>query len=129
MLRLVKDRRIGQIRLSRAVVFNRPEIAMKVMEKLLVARAEALFIEDAIEYLGYSKFFEINPPGCKCLNYHCYYNEKTDEVTLEIGPMCGEGIYDLSTWDPKERTCDECLRQKTTCLDQSEGICFAFLKK
>ena len=129
MLRLVKDRRIGQIRLSRAVVLNRPEIAMKVMEKLLVVRAEALFIMDAIEYLGYSKEFEINPPSCQCLNYDCHYNEKTDEVMVGIGPMCGEGIYDLSTWDPKERTCDECLRQKTTCLDQSEGICFAFLKK
>ena len=56
--------RQGSVELSRKFIESNPEVVMKMLGKMIIARAERLYMTDSIKYEGWSPWFDLVPQGC-----------------------------------------------------------------
>lgn len=47
----------GQFRLSRKMLVNKSSLVKQIMKNIFIVRAEYIFIEDSIHYMGFSPLF------------------------------------------------------------------------
>jgi len=64
----MKDRR-GKFKISLDVINENPWLVLKVMAKVIIVRAECMFMLDAIEYQGYSPEFAKVPEALETPEY------------------------------------------------------------
>lgn len=57
------NRRIGKFSIPSMMIDKNPEMAMKIMGKMVIVRAENMFAEPVIEYIALSPLFQKLPLG------------------------------------------------------------------
>ena len=54
-------KRRGRFKISRRMIENDPMLIKRIMGEMIIVRAELMWIGDEIEYVAYSKLFDIIP--------------------------------------------------------------------
>lgn len=60
---MVTERRIGEFKISRDFILDRPYDVLKVLSACIVIRCECMFDDNALVYVAYSHWFEPVPKG------------------------------------------------------------------
>lgn len=71
--------RAGTFRLPQSLINDHPKIAMEIMAKCIVYRAESLYYERHVEYGALSREFEPVPEGEVPPEYEWYVDSETGE--------------------------------------------------
>jgi hypothetical protein len=66
--------RRGIFRLSRKMIFEYPQVVMRLMGKVLIVRAETVFMGDCVEYQAFSPWFDLCHPAAIPMEYEVETN-------------------------------------------------------
>lgn len=87
-------RRIGRFTIGRTVIEDTPEVALAVMRKVIVVRAEMMYAADTVEYVALSPDFQVVEGGCSAPEYRVIVTEiPTSGVGEDGSPAFDVAIY------------------------------------
>jgi len=85
----IKENRIGIFAIDHHFIKDDEEFVRALMRHVIIVRAESMYSQDAIEYVGYSDLFEPISPKYRAPNYRILskiieQNEETGEKKCEV---------------------------------------------
>lgn len=75
--------RVGKFQLSRSLVDNNPDYALRVMAKVIVVRCELMYSKDGFDYTALSRDFDELSVGEAPPLYKAVCNSTTGEILFE----------------------------------------------
>lgn len=87
---MLNKKQVGRFWISKHLIENYPEDISNMFQALgiVVLRAEMIYQKDAIEYVGYSPYFEETEPYLTLQDYE-----------IEVHLKDGEKSYSVKKWD------------------------------
>jgi hypothetical protein len=66
---MIKNKRIGKVLIATDIIENKPEVIHLLFSKFIPLRAEMMWHEGHIEYIGISELFDEREEGCVTPQY------------------------------------------------------------
>ena len=76
----MNDRRLGRFKIAKEVIDRYPLQATSVLSNIIIVRAEYMFEDDAIHYVGISSNFYPVKLGMTIPEYRCHFDHAKNYV-------------------------------------------------